>query len=55
MSNLSGNKGEWSEVYAFLKLLGEGKLYGADSDLKRKDDIFSDISHDSCFISSDML
>lgn len=24
---LKGNKGEWSEIYAFLKLLGEGKVY----------------------------
>ncbi len=23
---LSGNKGEWSEVYVFLKLLAEGRL-----------------------------
>ena len=29
------NKGEWSEVYVFLKLLAEGKLYAADKDLNR--------------------
>ena len=29
------NKGEWSEVYVFLKLLAEGKLYAADKDLKK--------------------
>ena len=29
------NKGEWSEVYVFLKLLSEGKLYAADKDLNR--------------------
>ena len=29
------NKGEWSEVYVFLKLLAEGKLYAADQDLNR--------------------
>ncbi len=40
---LTGNKGEWSEVYTFLKLLAEGKLYGADGDLNKKDDIFYDI------------
>lgn len=30
------NKGEWAELYVFLKLLGEGKLYAADQHLKRK-------------------
>lgn len=29
------NKGEWSEVYTFLKLLAEGKLYAADADLNK--------------------
>jgi HpaII-like restriction endonuclease len=28
-----GNRGEWSEVYVFLKLLVQGKLYSADKDL----------------------
>ena len=28
--DFSGNKGEWSEVYVFLKLLADGKLHGAD-------------------------
>ena len=37
---LKGNKGEWSEIYTFLKLLSEGKLYGADGELNKKDDIF---------------
>ena len=40
---LAGNKGEWSEVYAFFKLLADGKLYGADGDLNKKNDIFYDI------------
>ena len=40
---LSGNKGEWSEIYTFLKLLGDGKLYGADGELNKKEDIFYDI------------
>lgn len=35
---LKGNKGEWSELYAFLKLLGEGKLYCGDGALNRYDD-----------------
>lgn len=43
MNDLSGNKGEWSEIYTFFKLLADGKLYGADSELNKKDDIFYDI------------
>lgn len=31
---LTGNKGEWSEIYVFLKLLADGKLNAADADLK---------------------
>ena len=27
-----GNKGEWSEPYVAIRLLGEGKLYLADAD-----------------------
>jgi len=30
---LTGNKGEWSELYAFVKLLSTGKLYAADEEL----------------------
>ena len=40
---LFGNKGEWSEVFAFFKLLGEGQLYSADAYLKRKSDVFYNI------------
>lgn len=31
----SGNRGEWSEIYAFLKLLKDKKIYAADKDLNR--------------------
>lgn len=34
------NKGEWSELYVFLKLLGCGILYAADEDLNRIDDLY---------------
>ncbi len=37
---LTGNKGEWSELYAFFKLLSEGKLYCGDGYLNRYDDKF---------------
>ncbi len=34
------NKGEWSELYTFLKLLGDGRLYCGDGKLNRYDDKF---------------
>lgn len=34
------NKGEWSELYVFLKLLGDGVLYAADSDLNKIEDLY---------------
>lgn len=37
---ITGNKGEWSEIYTFLKLLADGKLYAADSDLNKIDNIY---------------
>lgn len=40
---LSGNKGEWSEIYVFLKLLATGKLYAADSELNKIEDVFYEI------------
>lgn len=38
--NLSGNKGEWSEVYAFIKLLGDGKMHAGDPLLRRVDNVY---------------
>jgi len=37
---ITGNRGEWSEIYVFFKLLADGKLYAADSNLKKISDIF---------------
>jgi len=37
---LSGNKGEWSEVYTLIKLLAEGEVYAADANLQKKADIY---------------
>lgn len=31
----TGNKGEWSEAYTFVKLLGEGKVYASDENLNK--------------------
>ena len=39
----SANKGEWSELYVFLKLLREGKLYLADRNLNKISDKFLEI------------
>lgn len=33
---MAKNKGEWSEPYAALRIIGDGKLYLADNDNKRK-------------------
>lgn len=43
MPKLSGNKGEWSEIYVFLRLLEIGKLYAADADLNKMEDVFYNI------------
>ncbi|MCK4997356.1 HpaII family restriction endonuclease [Candidatus Pacearchaeota archaeon] len=47
-----GNRGEWSELLVFLKLLSEGKLYAADSKLNKLNNIYYDIikilREDSC-------
>ncbi len=37
---LAGNKGEWSEIYTLLKLLGEGKVYAGDQNLNKIQDLF---------------
>ncbi len=37
---ITGNKGEWSEIYVLLKLLGDKKLFLGDKDLQRIKDIF---------------
>lgn len=36
--NMKYNKGEWSEAYAFVKLLGDGKVYAADKYLNKIED-----------------
>lgn len=36
----SGNKGEWSEVYVVLKLLADGKLFSADGNMEKIEDVF---------------
>lgn len=37
---LTGNKGEWSEFYALVKLLSTGKLYAADEAVNRIENLY---------------
>ena len=37
---ISGNKGEWSEIYVFLKLLADGRLNAADANLDVIPDVY---------------
>lgn len=34
---LSGNKGEWSEIYTLFKLLGDGKVHAGDANMNKLD------------------
>lgn len=36
----SYNKGEWSELYAFIKLLKDGRIYAADENAVKIDDLY---------------
>lgn len=36
----TANKGEWSEIYAFLKLLGEKKVFAGDGELNKIENLF---------------
>ncbi len=37
---LTGNRGEWSEIYALFKLLGDTKLFSGDADLNQVEELF---------------
>lgn len=37
MTSFSGNRGEWAELYALCKLLGDGCLYNADANLEKNE------------------
>lgn len=41
--SITGNKGEWSELYAFFRLAAEGRLYAANADINRIDEVYYDI------------
>lgn len=40
---MTGNVGEWSELYTLFKLLADGKLYAADADTNKIPDIYYDV------------
>lgn len=40
---MTGNKGEWSELYTLFKLAADGILYAADADTNKIPDIYYDI------------
>lgn len=40
---MTGNIGEWSELYTLFKLLADGKLYAADADTNKIPDIYYDV------------
>lgn len=37
---MTGNKGEWSEMYAFLRLLSQGRVYAADEKVEKIDNVY---------------
>ena len=37
---IAGNKGEWSEIYALFKLLGDKQLFTGDADFNKVEEIF---------------
>ena len=37
---ITGNRGEWSELYALIKLMYTGRLYAADENVNRIDDVY---------------
>ena len=38
--NIKGNKGEWSEVYVLLRLLADRKLYTADENMEKNEEVY---------------
>lgn len=37
---MSGNKGEWSELYTFMKLLSQGRVYAANEEVEKIDEVY---------------
>ena len=43
MATWKFNRGEWTEAYVFMRLLGDGRIYGASPKLTKDDSIYIDI------------
>lgn len=43
MAIIKGNKGEWSELFVFIKLLSEGKLFQSDMNLEKDENKYYEI------------
>lgn len=43
MATWEFNRGEWTEAYVFLRLLGDGRIYGASADLRKDSLTYIDI------------
>lgn len=43
MAQWEFNRGEWTEAYVFLRLLGDGRIYGASADLSKDELTYIDI------------
>ena len=43
MTKLKGNKGEWSEIYTLFYVLKEGRVYGADAEIHRIEEMRFDV------------
>ena len=39
-TRMSGNKGEWSELYAFMKLLSQGRVCAANEKVEKIDEVY---------------
>ena len=37
---IKGNKGEWSELYVLLRLLAYGRIYAADDQVKKIENVY---------------
>lgn len=37
---ITGNRGEWSEIYVFFRLLADGKLYAANEKMEKLEDMY---------------
>lgn len=42
-ADTTANKGEWSEIYVMLRLLGDGRLYAADEHLQRNPNSYVEV------------